>query len=165
MVCMGNICRSPLAQGIAEREVARRGWQSRVEVDSAGTHAYHENELPDPRARKTAGRHGLEIEQQRARRVVESDFEQFDLVLAMDQSNFDGLISMAPQHLHHKIEKIMGYSDLGITDDVPDPYYGGSHGFEQVVQLLENAMQGLMNSLEQRLNNDADSSERIEQGS
>ncbi len=146
-VCMGNICRSPTAQGVAERLVASRALQALVEVDSAGTHAYHVGEPPDARARAAAARRGIDLSRQRARRVGHEDFERFDYILAMDEQNLRALQAAAPGHALGKIRKMMEFSSLGVTDDVPDPYYGGSHGFEQVLDLLDNAMVGFLDQL------------------
>lgn len=146
-VCMGNICRSPTAQGVAERLVASRALEALVELDSAGTHAYHVGEPPDARARAAAARRGIDLSHQRARRVSHDDFERFDYILAMDEQNFRALKAAAPGHAQDKIRKMMEFSNLGVTDDVPDPYYGGSHGFEQVLDLLDNAMVGFLDQL------------------
>ncbi len=148
MVCMGNICRSPSAEGMARHKLNERGLGHRVEVDSAGTYAGHAGHEPDHRAQDAALKRGIIIAEQRARGVQVDDFYQFDLILAMDQSNYSDLLNTKPKDAKAAVEKIMGYSTLGVTDDVPDPYYGGRHGFEQVLDLLDNAIDGLLEKLE-----------------
>ncbi|MDJ0655886.1 MAG: low molecular weight protein-tyrosine-phosphatase [Xanthomonadales bacterium] len=139
-VCLGNICRSPTAQGVAEQEISRRGLQGRVEVDSAGTGSWHIGSPPDRRAVHAAADRGIDLSRQRARQVHFDDFHRFDFIMAMDEANFRDLVSMAPAGATQKVSKVLTYSDLGVAEDVPDPYYGGSHGFEQVLDLLENAL-------------------------
>lgn len=149
MVCMGNICRSPTAEGMVRSKLAQRDASLlQIEVDSAGTHAYHVDHPPDSRAEDAALNRGIIIGGQKARKVTTQDFHDFDLILAMDQANLTALQDIAPADAKARVEKIMGYSNLGITDDVPDPYYGGLHGFEQVLDLLDNAVDGLLDSLE-----------------
>ena len=149
-VCMGNICRSPTAQGVAQHAVSARGWDDLVELDSAGTHAYHLGEPPDARACAAAGRRGIDLTGQRARRVRHEDFKEFDYILAMDEHNYQALLAAAPSHAQDRVHKMMKYSTLGVTDDVPDPYYGGTHGFEQVLDLLDNAMGEFFDELARR---------------
>lgn len=146
-VCMGNICRSPTAQGVAEAKREQRGWSERVEVDSAGTHAYHVGEPPDSRACRAAARRGMDLTGQRARRVSHRDFEHFDYILAMDEHNLRALVAAAPEASEDRIRKMMSFCSRGITEDVPDPYYGGNHGFEQVLDLLDNAMDEFFDEL------------------
>lgn len=146
---MGNICRSPTAEGMLRSKLAQRNSPHLpIEVDSAGTHAYHVDHPPDSRSEEAALNRGIVIGDQRARKVTTQDFHEFDLILAMDQANLTALKEMAPIDARARVEKIMSYSTLGITDDVPDPYYGGRHGFEQVLDLLDNAVDGLLDSLE-----------------
>ncbi len=146
-VCMGNICRSPTAQGVAEKVASQRALEALVELDSAGTHAYHVGEPPDARARAAARRRGIDLSPQRARRVSHLDFEHFDYIVAMDEQNYRALQGAAPANAQQKIRKMMEFSNLGVTEDVPDPYYGGAHGFEQVLDLLDNAMAGFFDEL------------------
>ncbi len=143
-VCMGNICRSPTGQGVAETLIARRGLSSRIRVDSAGTHAYHIGEPPDPRSCRAAARRGYDLTRQRARRVDVSDFHRFDYILAMDRQNLEALERIRPRDATAKVQRLLDYSTLGIAEDVPDPYYGGAHGFEQVLDLVENAVDALI---------------------
>ena len=147
-VCMGNICRSPTAQGVAE-QLARSGAPAlSFEFDSAGTHAYHVGEPPDARSQRAARRRGIDRSRQRARRVESADFEAFDHIVAMDERNYRALRSLQPPSSRARLHKMMEFSSLGVADDVPDPYHGGEHGFEQVLDLLENAVAGLITHLE-----------------
>lgn len=142
MVCLGNICRSPLAQGILESKLVERGLQ--WTVDSAGTGSWHSGEAPDPRSVHTAAQHGLDITAQRARKVRSNDLEEFDLVLAMDHSNYRDLQAMA---LHdgerQKIRLILEYAYPGENRSVPDPYWDDD-GFEKVYHMLDEACEGLL---------------------
>ncbi|MDH3532661.1 MAG: low molecular weight phosphotyrosine protein phosphatase [Gammaproteobacteria bacterium] len=145
-VCMGNICRSPTAEGVFRRIVHEAGLAERVEVDSAGTHAYHIGQPPDRRARAAAERRGYALENIRARRIEESDFERFDYVLAMDRDNLSLLAQQAEVEHHDKIRLFLEFSSLP-QDEVPDPYYGGGAGFERVLDLVEDASRGLLDAL------------------
>ena len=147
-VCMGNICRSPTAQGVAEKLADERGLAHRLVLDSAGTHAYHVGEPPDSRAIKAARRRGIDISRQRARRLSSEDFEQFDYIVVMDQRNFEEASAMVASDSRARLKKMMDFASVDITPDVPDPYYGGGHGFEQVLDLLENAMGGFFDHLQ-----------------
>ncbi len=145
-VCMGNICRSPTAEGVFRHLLRQQGLEDHYSVDSAGTHAYHVGEAPDSRARQAAGRRGISLEGQRARRVSAEDFVRQDLILAMDQSNLDDLQRICPPEHRHKLKKMLDYGSVG--GDVPDPYYGGGDGFEHVLDLLEDACKDLLKKLE-----------------
>ncbi|MBT8189200.1 MAG: low molecular weight phosphotyrosine protein phosphatase [Saprospiraceae bacterium] len=137
MVCLGNICRSPLAQGIAEDYSKRNGlgW----EVDSAGTSSWHIDELPDRRSIETARKRGIDITDQRARQIKSRDLENFDLILAMDSSNYQDIISLTEnEHLKLKVKLILNYLDPGRNASVPDPYFDG--GFDHVFNLIESAI-------------------------
>ena len=147
---MGNICRSPTAQGVAEKLLIGRGWQDLVAVDSAGTHAYHIGEPPDGRAIRAAAGRDIDLSAQLARRVEHEDFERFDYILAMDQPNLEDLQQMMPTSSSEQVLKVLQFSLLGVTDDVPDPYYGGSHGFDQVLDLLLDSIDGFLNHLGER---------------
>src|SRR5690606_34145733 len=146
-VCMGNICRSPTAEGVFRKVLAERAPGLTIEVDSAGTHAYHVGEPPDPRARRAAQRRGVDLEPLRARRVVLEDFERFDLLLAMDELNKATLLEIAPPEHHVKIRLLLEFAPQLGREDVPDPYYGGSNGFEYVLDLVEEASVGLLEHL------------------
>lgn len=125
----------------------RAGISSLVELDSAGTHGYHEGEPPDPRARKVAASRGYDLSALRARRVQAQDFSRFDLVLAMDRQNLAALCRVCPTEHLPKLGLFLGYADGLALDEVPDPYYGGVEGFEKVLDLCENAGRGLLESI------------------
>jgi protein-tyrosine phosphatase len=147
-VCMGNICRSPTAQGVFENLVRSRNLQHIIEIDSAGTHAYHVGESPDSRSRSAALLRGIDLSSQRARKVAAQDFERFDLVLAMDRSNYADLARLVSSESHEKIHLFMNFSEVWDADEVPDPYYGGSQGFHQVLDMVEDASLGLLSYIE-----------------
>lgn len=145
-VCMGNICRSPTAEGVFRKLIVERSVEHRFEIDSAGTHAYHVGEPPDPRAIEAAARRGIDLTPIRARRVGKDDFERFDLLLAMDEDNHALLTANAP-HARDKVRLFLEYAPDAATHSVPDPYYGGANGFERVLDLVEEAAAGLLESL------------------
>jgi protein-tyrosine phosphatase len=148
-VCTGNICRSPTAEGIFRKLVLEAGLGQVVSADSAGTHGYHVGEPPDPRAREAAARRGYDLSELRARRVQREDFHRFDLVLAMDREHHSILARMAQPSNAHKLQLMMSYARRFSEDEVPDPYYGGSRGFELVLDMLEDASRGLLESLKE----------------
>ena len=127
-VCMGNICRSPTAEGVFRAMVAREGLIDRVEADSAGTHGYHIGSPPDPRSIKAAKTRGYDLERLRARRVSSADFENFDLVLAMDSENQDALQRLCPHGREDRLKRFLDFAPELKTRDIPDPYYGGPKG-------------------------------------
>jgi len=145
-VCMGNICRSPTAEGVFRHYVVEAGIADSIEIDSAGTHAYHVNEPPDRRAQAAAERRGVSMSDIRARRVQIEDFDRFDYIIAMDRDNLALLIEQADEQHHDKIRLFLDYSS-GREDEVPDPYYGGAAGFERVLDLVEDASRGLLETL------------------
>ena len=147
-VCLGNICRSPAAEGIMRRLVEERGLAERVEIDSAGLSGYHAGDLPDRRMRVHARRRGLELTH-RSRPVSSSDFERFDMIVAMDDSNYDCLRDMAGTlEEGAKVVRIASFFRHYTTHDcVPDPYYGGAEGFENVLNLLEDACEGIISEI------------------
>lgn len=147
MVCMGNICRSPLAEGVVRHLADHAGMAAAIEVDSAGTLAYHAGEQPDPRARKVAASRGYDLSGMRARRVAEDDFAHFDLVLAMDRQNLAALERVCPDEHLHKLRLFMDYAEGSDADEIPDPYYGGPDGFERVLDMCEAAARGLIGSI------------------
>ena len=149
-VCMGNICRSPTAEGVFSQKLKEAGLQDIIEVDSAGTHAYHIGEAPDPRARKSALRRGVDLDALRARRAVAEDFERFDYVLAMDRDNLDALAAICPYGSEYKLQLFLSYAPNLETDEVPDPYYGGAMGFERVLDMVEEAANGLLQDIQLR---------------
>lgn len=146
-VCMGNICRSPLAHGLFEAMVAKEGLSEMIVVDSAGTHAYHVGNPPDPRSQETALRHGIDLSGQRARRVAQPDFERFDYILAMDRDNYSLLADSCPDEQRHKLSLFLEFAPELPEREVPDPYYGGASGFEQVYNLVEAASRGLLEEI------------------
>ena len=145
-VCMGNICRSPTAEGVFRYFVNEAGLTDQIEIDSAGTHAYHNNEPADRRATAAAERRGYSLENIRARRVQDEDFERFDYIIAMDRDNRAMLIEQADERHHPKIRLFLEFS-AGVEEEVPDPYYGGAAGFERVLDLVEKASRGLLETL------------------
>jgi protein-tyrosine phosphatase len=149
-VCMGNICRSPTAQGVFEQLVETHGLSDLVLVDSAGTHAYHVGEQPDLRAAQAAARRGVDMSRQRARRVREADFDEFDLVLAMDRANFEDLGEVCPAGHEGKLRLFLEFAPDVAEQEVPDPYYGGPGGFERVLDLIEAAAAGLLADIRQQ---------------
>ncbi|NJN45840.1 MAG: low molecular weight phosphotyrosine protein phosphatase [Candidatus Competibacteraceae bacterium] len=150
-VCMGNICRSPVAEGLFRHLLQNAGLTEVVGVDSAGTHSYHEGAAPDERSQATASRRGVDLSTLRARRVVPEDFDLFDYVLAMDRANYQDLLSLCPRsELQDKIRLFMDYAPDRLEREVPDPYYGGLGGFERVMDLVEEAAQGLLLQLRER---------------
>jgi len=150
-VCMGNICRSPTAQGAFESIVDEADLGRQIEIDSAGTHAYHVGEKPDRRAMQAAANRGIDLGSQRARRVKKTDFECFDYVLAMDSSNLDDLLSICPKQHRAKVSLLLEFAENLAERDVPDPYYGGGQGFEQVLDLVEAGSRGLLEDIRRRL--------------
>jgi protein-tyrosine phosphatase len=145
-VCMGNICRSPMAEGVFSHFVRDAGLDDRILVDSAGTHAFHVGEPPDRRAAAAASRRGVSLADIRARRVCDDDFEKFDYIIAMDEDNLKRLLAQSPEAHHHKIRLFLSYAS-GSETEIPDPYYGGAAGFEYVLDLVEVASRGLLETL------------------
>lgn len=147
---MGNICRSPTAQGVFERLVDEEGLSHLIEIDSAGTHAYHIGEPPDPRSQQAARRRGIELGGQRARKVAPEDFEHYDYLLAMDRSNLSDLHAICPVGQEHKLKLFLSLAGELDEDEVPDPYYGGGNGFEYVLDLVEQAASALLKEIRER---------------
>jgi protein-tyrosine phosphatase len=143
---MGNICRSPTAEGVFRHHAAQAGVGDRIRIDSAGTHAYHVGEPADRRARAAADRRGISLDGIYARRVTIDDFEEFDLILAMDEDNLIRLEAEAPEQHRHKLRLFLEFAQASETE-VPDPYYGGAAGFERVLDLVEDASHGLLEVL------------------
>ena len=150
-VCMGNICRSPTAEGVFRKFVNDAGLDADILVDSAGTHAYHVDQPPDRRASAAAERRGFPLDNIRARRVSQEDFERFDYILAMDEDNLLILRESAPEHHRKKLFLFLEFSESYPGMEVPDPYYGGSSGFERVLDLVEEASRGLLETLQREL--------------
>jgi len=144
---MGNICRSPTAEGVFRRLVAERVPGVEIEVDSAGTHDYHVGDPPDPRSIAAAARRGVDLRQLRARLIRDDDFERFDLIIAMDRLNREALLDRSPAPFRERIRLFMEFAGDREVVDVPDPYYGGAPGFEQVLDLAEEAAAGLLDEV------------------
>lgn len=149
-VCLGNICRSPTAEGVFRRLVESEGLAESVGVASAGTGDYHVGEKPDARARAAASRRGIDLSPIRARQATREDFERFDYVLAMDRRNFDALRRLCPPGREDRLALFLDFApEIGLAD-VPDPYYGGRDGFEHVLDLVEAAARGLLDDIRKR---------------
>lgn len=153
-VCLGNICRSPMAEGVFRRVAEDAGKLHLFEIDSAGMGDWHKGEAPDHRAQKAALGRGVDISGQAARKVELEDFEDFDLVLAMDGSNIEDLHDIAPHAARAKIRRFLDYAPHVGTQDVPDPYYGGTEGFDRALDLIEAAAQGLLAELTEETKKD-----------
>jgi protein-tyrosine phosphatase len=147
LVCMGNICRSPTAEGVLRKLALDAGLGSRLKIDSAGTHAYHIGEAPDPRSVIAAQARGIDLSEQSARAVDISDFHEFDLILAMDDDNLAFLERMQPEGSRATVRLFLSYSEANPDKPVPDPYYGGENGFERVLDLLEEAGRCMLKEL------------------
>ena len=147
---MGNICRSPTAEGVFCRLVAERAPGVEIEVDSAGTHDYHVGDPPDPRSIAAAARRGVDLRRLRAREVRDEDFERFDLIIAMDRLNRETLLERSPAPFRERIRLFMEFAGASEVEDVPDPYYGGPLGFERVLDLAEEAAAGLLDEVLER---------------
>ena len=152
-VCMGNICRSPTAEGVFRKYVKDAGLEERVLVDSAGTHAYHQGSGPDRRARDAAASRGIQLDGIRSRPVNADDFRLFDHILAMDCDNLDVLRHHAGEEYSYKVQLFLEYAGHGPDAEVPDPYYGGAAGFERVLDLVEEASHGLLQAVRAKLAN------------
>jgi len=146
---MGNICRSPTAEGVFRDFVEQAGLSDRLHIDSAGTHAYHVGEPPDRRAQEAARSRGFDLSGLRARRVVEADFESFHFIIAMDEDNMINLREHAGDRVASELRLFLDFS-AAAERDVPDPYYGGSAGFERVLDLVEDASRGLLDHIRKK---------------
>ncbi len=146
-VCLGNICRSPMAEGVFRQVAETNGVLDLFEIDSAGMGDWHKGEAPDARAQKAARDRGVDISGQAARKVELEDFDNFDLVLAMDASNVADLYEIAPLEARHKIRRFLEYAPHTGAEDVPDPYYGGVAGFDHALDLIQAAAEGLLADL------------------
>ena len=143
-VCLGNICRSPSAEGAFRALVEHEGLAGRITVDSAGTGDWHIGKPPDPRAQKASRRRGFEISGLRARQASRADFSRFDYVIAMDQDNHADLAYLCPPGEEHRLAMLLDFAPEVDIRDVPDPYYGGAQGFEHMLDLIEIASRGLL---------------------
>ena len=149
-VCLGNICRSPTAEGVLRHKLQQAGLERQVEVASAGTGGWHAGEPPDKRTQRAAQLRGYDLSQQRAQQVRVQDFERYDLILAMDNSNFRDLKAMQPANSKAELDVFLRRYE-GVKSEVPDPYYDGEQGFVEVLDLIEAACDGLMTELKGRV--------------
>lgn len=143
-VCMGNICRSPTAEGVFRKLVEDKGLTDYIQIDSAGTHAYHVGESPDPRAQQAARQRDIDLSGLRGRKFEARDFDEFDYVLAMDQENFNNMSRYWENQPSTHFRLFLDFANGASAKEVPDPYYGGNSGFEYVLDLIENASKGLL---------------------
>lgn len=146
-VCMGNICRSPTAEGVFRHQVSAAGLTDRIAIDSAGTHDYHIGEPPDRRTQQAALRRSYDLSGLRGRQVKPGDFHEFDYILAMDRDNLANLQLVCPAQYQHKLKLFMEFSRKFVQREVPDPYYGGEQGFENVLNMAEDAASGLLDAI------------------
>lgn len=146
-VCLGNICRSPAGEGILKRMIEEQGLEHSISVDSAGTSGYHDGELPDPRMRRHGSRRGYTFDSI-SRRFVRNDFDNFDIILAMDDSNYHNIMRLVPDlDSEKKVYRMVEFSKKYGHDHIPDPYYSGADGFELVLDLLEDACENLLDKM------------------
>jgi len=150
-VCMGNICRSPTAHGVFEYMVNLDNLADYIEIDSAGTHSYHIGEQPDHRAQQTAISRGIDLSYIRSRQVKASDFSYYDYILAMDNHNYELLEQACPQQYKSKLSLFLDYTPDYSTKEVPDPYYGGVNGFNEVFDMVGSAGRGLLDKIKKSL--------------
>lgn len=147
MVCLGNICRSPTAHGVLAHRIAQLGLEHLIEVDSAGTSAWHIDEAPDARSQAVAKKRGYDLSEQRGRQVSPEDFESFDFILAMDRENLHNLRRICPAGFSGHLGLFLDFGTGGQGLEVPDPYHGGPAGFDRVLDLVEDAVDGLLNHI------------------
>lgn len=146
-VCLGNICRSPMAEGVFRRIAEEEGVAHLFDIDSAGLGDWHIGQAPDERAQAAALRRGMDISGQSARQIDRADYDRFDLLIAMDGSNYEALTELAPKAARHKIRRFLDFAPHVGTKDVPDPFYGGKEGFDRALDLIEEASRGLLAEL------------------
>ncbi len=147
---MGNICRSPTAEAVFRHQVEQAGQSLQIQTDSAGTHAYHIGDAPDLRSQQAAGKRGYDLSRLRGRQVTQADFYHYDYLLAMDSDNLAILQALAPPESRAQLRLFLEFARHHQMRDVPDPYYGGAMGFEQVLDLIEDASAGLLQHLDER---------------
>ena len=150
-VCLGNICRSPTAHGVLEKQIKTHNLATQIQVDSCGTGSWHIGHAPDQRTLDAASKRGYDSSHIRARRLCAEDFQTFDYILAMDTRNLADVIKNAPLNYQGKIQLLLDYSQEKSVLEVPDPYYGGEQGFDQVFHLVEEACAGLLNYLTDKI--------------
>ncbi len=146
-VCLGNICRSPTSEGVFLHCVQATDLDLKIKVDSAGTANYHAGQPPDSRAIAAAAKRGINLKKLRARRVVDTDFQRFDYIVAMDYQNHADLVAMAPAEHQSQICMFMDFTELWSEKEIPDPYYGGEQGFERTLDMIEDASYGLIDHI------------------
>jgi protein-tyrosine phosphatase len=146
-VCMGNICRSPTAHGVFRHKVNALGLAHLIEVDSAGTHNYHPDSPPDGRSQAHAVKRGYDLSDLRARQVTNADFDRYDLILVMDHDNQRAVLDRCPPVHRSKVQRLTTYCTRHKSPVVPDPYYGGGQGFEHVLDLIEDACEGVLKAV------------------
>ena len=149
-VCMGNICRSPTAEGVFRRKLQEKKLDDKVDVASAGTHGYHVGEAPDQRTQRAAARRGYDLSGIRARKVAPQDLDYFDLILAMDRNSLEALHRVCPPERSERLGLFMDYSSNFDDEEVPDPYYGLGQGFDLVLDMVEDATKGLVDLVNER---------------
>jgi len=149
-VCMGNICRSPTAHGVFRNMVIDEGLSDLIEIDSAGTHAYHVGNPPDTRAQQTANSRGIDLSDLRARQARSEDFDEFDYVIAMDKDNYHSLKLISPKGKLDRLYMFLDFAPSIRKREVPDPYYGGPEGFETVFDMVDAASRGLLADIRQK---------------
>jgi protein-tyrosine phosphatase len=146
-ICLGNICRSPMAEGVFRRVAEEEGLLHLFEIDSAGLGDWHIGQAPDTRAQAATRKRGVDISGQCARQIAPQDYRRFDLLLAMDGSNYEELLQFAPSEMRHKVRRFLDFAPHVRTKDVPDPFYGGNEGFDHALDLIEHAARGLIADL------------------
>lgn len=146
-VCLGNICRSPTAEAVFRKLVSDEGLDEFIQIDSAGTHAYHIGKAPDPRAQQAAMRRGIDMSSLRGRQAEADDIDRFDYILAMDSENYYNLLDLSTDDNRHKVRMFMEFARHRPEDEVPDPYYGGASGFDNVLDMVEEAASGLLQEI------------------
>lgn len=150
-VCMGNICRSPTAEAVFRHLVEKEGLEDVIHIDSAGTHDYHIGESPDTRTQRAAKQRGYDMSGLRGRQAEEADFSRFDYVLAMDEANLSNLRSLRPHDAQSHLGLFLEFAEKHTAHEVPDPYFGGADGFEHVLDLVEDASQGLLKHIRSQI--------------
>lgn len=147
-VCTGNICRSPTAEAVFRHQVTAANLTKELIIDSAGTHNYHVGDAPDERSVEAAKARGYDMSMQTARRVLEQDFQKFDVIVAMDREHQRHLTAMAPGDTYERVKLFLSYAPSVSLQDVPDPYYGGDKGFEDVLDMIEDGSKGLLHAIQ-----------------
>ena len=149
-VCLGNICRSPTAEGVFRHKLRAKNLENWVAVDSAGTHVYHIGEAPDLRTQRAAASRGYDLSELRARKIAPRDMDHFDLILAMDRKCLEAIRVMCPPERIDRLRLFMDYAQRFDEEEVPDPYYGSGEGFERVLDMVEDASEGLVAMIKKR---------------